>query len=244
MATEYLKQIIESESFKRIYSNISIDNQQLIGSLTVNAEDRYDLLSDMFPLQKKATYFANGRPTLITIASDLFKCDYCSANSNQESLPDNKHLCYASETEFYKSKGVKKCREVEVLTTVFTIFVHDKVVAYFDFGLRLSVSKAKTDLLIYLNEIHVNEKYRGSTYWMDLAVAVNLFITQIMFTLQEHIVKPSRFNIHIMPEPNTKAGKKIAFAIANEITACYTFLQDMSQSKKPFSGKLFYDIGF
>lgn len=246
MATEYIKQIIESESFRKRFTDVFIDNQQLVGSITVAAIDRVDLLKDMFPKRKGFTCYTNGRPTLITIASDLFKCDYSSANPNQESDPDNKHLVYLAETEFYEIKKAKKCRNVEVITTAFTIFVHDKVVAYFDFALRLSTSKSKaeTGLLVYLNEIHVNEKYRGSTYWMDLTIAVSLFITEVMFTLQQHIVKPSRFNIIIMPEPKTKSGKKIAYAIASEITDCYEFLADLSRDKKPFSGEIFYDIGY
>jgi len=244
MATEYLKQIIESESFTRAYPGIYIDNQQLVGSLTVSAIDRYDLLKDMFPKQKNSSCYTYGRPTLITIASDLFKCDYYSANPNQESSPDNKHLGYLAETEIYESKKAKKCQNAEIITTAFTIFVHDKVVAYFDFALRLTISKTETKLLVYLNEIHVNEKYRGSTYWMDLTIAVGLFITEVMSSLQQNIVKPSRFNIIIMPEPNTKSGKKIAYAIASEITDCYEFLANLSQTKKPFSGKIYYGIGF
>ena len=244
MATEYFKQIIESESFRKRFTDVFIDNQQLVGSFTVAAIDRVDLLKDMFPKRKGFTCYTNGRPTLITIASDLFKCDYYSANPNQESCPDNKHLVYLAETEFYELKKAKKSRNVEVITTAFTIFVHDKVVAYFDFALRITISKAETRLLVYLNEIHVNKKYRGSTYWMDLTIAVSLFITEVMFTLQQHVAKPSRFNITIMPEPNTKSGKKIAYAIASEITDCYKFLADVSQTKKPFSGKIFYGIGF
>ena len=241
MATKYFKQIIESESFTRAHPNIFIDNQQLAGSLTVSAIDRYDLLKNMFPKQKNSSCYTYGRPTLITIASDLFKCDYYSANPNEESDPNNNHLVYLVETEFYELNKTKKSRNVEVITTSFTIFVHDKVVAYFDFALMLTISKSETKLLVYLVEIHVNEKYRGSTYWMDLTIAVGLFITEVMSTLQQHIVNPSRFNIIIMPEPDTKSGKKIARAIAKEITDCYQFLANLSQSKKPFSGNVFCD---
>ena len=68
-----LKQAIESKAFKKIYPSIFFEDDQLKGTLTVQADERVEMLSNAYNKDKFDNANPNSKPTVVTLRAHRFQ---------------------------------------------------------------------------------------------------------------------------------------------------------------------------
>jgi hypothetical protein len=245
MKMHILKQAIQSKAFKKIYPTIYFEDDQLKGTLTIQADERVELLSNTYKMDRFDNTNHNSKPTVVTLRAYRFQYDFENDEDNIPMTYIIDELGYESYNEVTKLDGdTCKCQNEEILT-VFTVLDDDEEEAgFFGIGLTLNRERGKVMLVLRLNGIYVKPAHRGSTYWMDLTIAIYNFVSLIVDCLALKLPKRSYYNVAVTSDAHSKTDVKIANIIASELRATYQAFPDLAPDCPAFAGEVFTTVDF
>ena len=151
-----LKQAIESKAFKEIYPTIFFEDDQLKGTLTIQADERVEMLSNAYNKDKFYDTNPNSKPTVVTLRAHRFQYDI---ENDENVIPMTyiiDELGYEAYNEVTKLDGYNyKCQNEEILTVFTVLDADEEEVGFFGFGLTLNRERGQVMLVLNLKDIYV-----------------------------------------------------------------------------------------
>lgn len=239
-----LKQAIESKSFIKSYPSIGFLDSQLFGTFTVQAEARADLLNYMFTNNRETFRYGLNHPTTIYIASKTFALESLGSKLEDPNHFTKEELGYTFYIEKDDSPEKAYTLHIEELKTIFTVMSGNEVAGFFDFDLCLCQEKGQATLDVNLNQIFVKPEFRGTSYWLDLTVAVCSFAGEVLYSISNKLPKPYYLDVYVKADFINKSGEKIATAIEDEIRSMFEILPELAPHRPAFIGGVFADMGY
>ncbi len=244
MKKQLLKQTIESKAFKEDCPDIRFEGNQLVGSLKIHAEDRVELLDTMFLGKRVRRSHTDGQPTIIRFATDTFEREIYPYQDKVLATYKVKDLGYKLSVDYIEA-GIKPIKfKHEQINTVLTIEENNKTIAFYDITLSLSKSKGEVMMNLNLNQIYVMPKNRGSTYWIDLTVAVHSLVCSVLYHVAKQLPQPYYFDVCVSSDFYSKSDERIADAIVSELRVTFSLLPSLSINRPAFIGEVVADMGY
>lgn len=211
--------------------------------MTIQADERAELLSNAYNKDKFYDTHANSKPTVVTLRANRFQYDI---ENDENVIPMTyiiDELGYEAYNEVTKLDGYNyKCQNEEILTVFTVLDADEEEVGFFGFGLTLNRERGQIMLVLNLKDIYVKPAYRGSTYWMDLTIAVYNFVSLIVDCLALKLPKPSYYNVAVTSDAHSKTDVKIANIITSELRATYQALPYLAPNSPAFIGEVFAEM--
>jgi hypothetical protein len=227
MKNQFLKQVIESNTYTRAYLGIHFEGNQLVGSLNIDINDRFFLLCNEYAKDDFPYAYLDNKPTEIMIASDKFFIQV-------EDYKKNKLIEYKKTSLGYESfeniEGKLKTSN-EKISTVFSILKNDETAAFFDFDLTLEMNAKQVTLTTFLNQVYVKPIFGSSTYWMDLTIAIYEFIGLIASSQSNYLGSNTTIDIVISEHFQNSPDTKIAKIIESEIRKIHKMTPDVATNR-------------
>jgi hypothetical protein len=244
MPTQRLKQAINSKSLHRSYPFVEFLDEQLLGKLTVQAEERVELINQMFLKNHESNRFVSSQPTTICIASEAFNFAFLGSVTEDPMFFGKEQLGYDFYTEKNNVGSKHHTDHVEELKTVFTVMNGKEVAGFFDFDLSLCCEKGLATMTVHLNQIFVRPEYRGTTYWLDLTIAVHSYVGEILHEIGSNLPKPHYFDVYVTSQFASKSGEKIANFILSELRYVFETFPQITAQRPALIGDVIADMGY
>lgn len=244
MNSQLLKKIIESNAFKKDCPDVFFKGNQLSGYITIHAGERVEMLNNMFRKNHFSYSYEKSKPTVITIATNEFHCDVDGIEVDKLTDYCADDLGYKSSKESHVIDSDTYNFKTETISTVFTVMAGDEVAGFYDFNLCLILKNGQASLDLYLNQIYVKPKFRGSTYWMDLTISVYTFLGLVFYHLARLLKKPHYLDVYVHADLASAADEKIAVFIEHQLRAIYTALPPLSFDRPAFIGNVHAEMSY